>query len=176
MRYRAIRYLRLFDDNGIVLSVMTFGHGSTCATQSRRFFAEANGWDRLVEDVKRVHDVAEEKFGKVPYIVFGHSMGSFVARTYASRCGDANAFVFSGTAGRNPALPIAKILVKSQIRKHGLYAKGDFLNGMAFGSYCKRIKDSKSPYAWLSRDKEAAKNRNDPLCCLYSKRGIPRSF
>lgn len=154
-------------DNGYcVIGHDHLGHGSTMRDAKHEgFFAEANGWDRLVEDVKRVHDAAEEKFGKLPYIIFGHSMGSFVARTYASRCGDANAFVFSGTAGRNPALAIAKILVKSQIRKHGLYAKGDFLNGMAFGSYCKRIKDSKSPYAWLSRDREAVeKYENDPLC------------
>jgi len=54
-------------------------------------------------DLKKMNDILRERYPLLPIILYGHSMGSFFARWYASRYPDTiDGLITSGTAG--PAL------------------------------------------------------------------------
>jgi len=155
-------------ENGILVFGMDLpGHGkSVGADQPLGYFGDHNGWDHLIEDNKTLHDLVMKDHPSLACILFGHSMGSFLARTYAGRFGvDFDAFVFSGTAGANPALPIAKMIARSAIKKGRGNLPNEQLNTLSFGAYNKKFKNPRTEYDWLSRD-DASVDRYvaDPLC------------
>ena len=58
------------------------GHGKTVEDGSYGFFAPKGGWDLVVRDVRRLRELEGEKYPSLPYFLLGHSMGSFLTRTY----------------------------------------------------------------------------------------------
>ena len=143
------------------------GHGKSVDENGLEgYFGEASGWDKLIEDMHAVYELGRREFPNALYVLMGHSMGSFLARSYAARRGeDMDAFIFSGTAGKNPALPVAKLIVKSEIKKHGLKGSGEKLDKLAFGSYARAIPGARTAFDWLSRDKTVVDTYiRDPRC------------
>ena len=62
------------------------GHGKSVAEGAPRiFFGESDGWRHVVDDIARLRALGKEKFPNVPYFIMGHSMGSFIVRTYLIR-------------------------------------------------------------------------------------------
>lgn len=128
------------------------GHGKSTPDAPRGYFGPENGWDALVQDMRTLLDTVRGDYPAIPFILFGHSMGSFLARTYAGRDGaDFDAYIFSGTAGSNPALGIAKLIAKREIKKRGADRPSELLNKLSFGSYNKSIGEHRTDFDWLSR-------------------------
>ncbi|ATZ17573.1 lysophospholipase [Williamsoniiplasma luminosum] len=61
------------------------GHGKTAQLHGKKmgFFSNHNGWEKIVNDEKLVNDYIRKKHQGLPIFMLGHSMGSFMARTYA---------------------------------------------------------------------------------------------
>ncbi len=117
------------------------------------YFGEKNGWDAIVQDMRTMRDLVRADYPGIPFVLFGHSMGSFLARTYAGRDGtDFDAFIFSGTAGSNPAIGIAKWIAKREIKKTGGREPSAALFNLSFGSYNKAFRPNRTEDDWLSRD------------------------
>lgn len=122
----------------------------------------------LIKDVMELHRLALVRFGKVPHYLYGHSMGSAVVRTIFSRpeysC-EFSKFIFSSTMGPNHAIGIARFLTGCGCFFGGARKGNALIDKLAFGSYCKRIKDPKTPKDWLSTDPEEIRKYNeDPMC------------
>lgn len=144
------------------------GHGKTAQRSGTvGFFAEANGFDRVVQDAKEVIDHAQGEFGELPLIIFGHSMGSFVARRFIQLYSDSiSNVVLSGTGG-NPGLSgkVGLAIASAAAKAQGATAISAALGKMTFGNFNKPFKTEESAFAWLSRDKsEVAKYEADPMC------------
>ncbi len=107
----------------------------------------------FVEDAHKLTKIAGAEFKK-PVILFGHSMGSFVARHYITKySSDILGAIICGTSGPNPAAG-AGILVANIVEKlKGARYKSELINGMAFGTYNKRC-EKRTPFDWLSVNKE----------------------
>lgn len=61
------------------------------------------GWLSAVEDEKRLHDEISAQYPDLPYYILGHSMGSFLLRTYLYTYPDAvDKAVISGTGWEDP--------------------------------------------------------------------------
>ena len=66
-----------------VITYDHIGHGDSVNVEDDRgFFANENGYECLVNDVKYI--IKEAKKFNLPIILFGHSMGSLIARQYVS--------------------------------------------------------------------------------------------
>ena len=123
----------------------------------------------LIKDEMELHRLARVRFGEnIPYVIYGHSMGSAVVRTIFSTLeysSDFSKYVFSSTMGPNPAIGLAKFLAGTACLFGGGAKEGKLLDKLAFGSYCKRIKDAKTPMDWLSTEPEEVRIYNeDPMC------------
>lgn len=144
------------------------GHGQTGEKSGRfGFFADSDGFERVVEDLKEVHDEMRRQYPNVPIFIMGHSMGSFLVRRFIQRYQtDISGVILSGT-GRNPSflLKIAKRLAKLQMRKRGNQSESPFLNQLTTGSYNKKYENPTTDFEWLSRDsQEVKKYVDDPYC------------
>ena len=51
------------------------------------YFCEQDPATVVVRDVHRLKKITEESYPEVPYVILGHSMGSFIARNYLCRYG-----------------------------------------------------------------------------------------
>ncbi|PPE04086.1 alpha/beta fold hydrolase [Williamsoniiplasma lucivorax] len=76
------------------------GHGKTAQLHHLPFgfFANHHGWDKIVNDEKLVNDYIQKKYQNLPIFMLGHSMGSFMARTYAIKYSETiNGLIVMGT-------------------------------------------------------------------------------
>ena len=142
------------------------GHGRTAAPSERGFFAERDGDFLLVEDLHRMTKLAKERFPDAPYFLFGHSMGSFIARRYLVRYGEElDGAVICGTAGSNPAAKAGSRAAAFIAACRGSHYRSGLLEKMAFGAYNRRFPAEEGPHAWLSRDRNIVRRYDaDPLC------------
>ena len=174
-------FARFFADNGyIVVLHDQLGHGKSIADPADTgFFAEKNGWDTAVQDIRILHNKTAEKFPGKPFFLFGHSMGSFLARTYLIyfRTGLDGA-VISGTGQQSAALiKGGKLMSSLEVRRHGGRYKSDMLNKMAFGSYNDKLENVRTGYDWLSRNEAVVDAYNaDPLCGFVPSAGLLRDM
>lgn len=161
-------FAKFLAENGVLVYGMDLvGHGKSINNNAPQgYFAEKDGWDVLIRDMRLLHDLVRTDYPALPFILMGHSMGSFLARTYASRDGqDFDAYIFSGTAGKNPALGIGKFLAKREIKKTGGKIPSELLFKLSFGAYNNAFKPNRTENDWLSRDEaEVDQYCADALC------------
>ena len=150
-------FARFLASNGIlVVGSDNASHGKSISEGgSKGYLGPENGWNALIEDLRQVHESIKQAYCKIPCILMGHSMGSFLARSYASRYGkDMNGFIFCGTAGKNPALPLAKVIARREIKSKGLTTPSKLLDSLSFGSYNKAFRPNRTEFDWLSANEE----------------------
>ncbi|PGT76565.1 alpha/beta hydrolase [Bacillus sp. AFS040349] len=144
------------------------GHGRTGEKSGNSgYFAELNGFEKVVEDLKEVNNDIQEQYPLVPKFLMGHSMGSFLVRRFIQRFqSDIRGVILSGTGGNSSiSLTIAKIIAKSQIKKFGSQAESKLLNQLTTGSYNKKFVNAATEFEWLSRDQQRIKNYIEDTYC-----------
>lgn len=141
------------------------GHGKSVASDDELGYFGENGVEALVDDMKKLTDIAKKEYPNVPYILFGHSMGSFLARKYTEVYGsELDAAIYCGTSGTNPAAGMGIMMAKHFEKTKGDHERSEFLNSIAFGPYNKKT-DKRTAFDWLSRDeKEVDKYIEDKYC------------
>jgi len=58
------------------------GHGKTVDDGKYGYFGKKDGWTLVTADIRQLRVIMGEKYPGIPYFLLGHSMGSFLARTY----------------------------------------------------------------------------------------------
>jgi len=144
------------------------GHGYTVLDEkSWGVLSDSDGFAKMVEDEKEVTAIIRVAFPKVPIILFGHSMGSFICRYYAAICGSQiQGLLLSGTGSPGyPELILGLLISNVRSRIFGRDTPDFFLDKQIFGRYNHFFSPCKTPFDWLSRDeKEVEKYLNDPMC------------
>lgn len=142
------------------------GHGKSVRTEDDLgYFAKENGNEKIVDDVKSVIELIGKEFPGRSVLLWGHSMGSFVARRFIAKYPDAvSGAVICGTAGANPAAGAGILIAKAIEKLLGGHHRSDFLDKMAFGTYNKKF-EKKTGFEWLSvNEKNVDIYVKDPLC------------
>lgn len=138
------------------------GHGKTGGQQGQLgYFSDRNGFTNVMEDIHEITKIIKSEYPKTPLILFGHSMGSFLARHYIQfYSNDIDGLILSGT-GFFPT--ITNISGKALASILPAKKKSSLMNTLAFGTYNKKIVNKKTNFDWLTRDEEAVtKYIDDP--------------
>lgn len=178
-RYRP--FMEFLADNGFVAAGNDhLGHGKSIRVpEEQGFFAEKDGWWRVVDDMDKLHDIMSKEYPELPYVLFGHSMGSFLTRTYLIKHPDKyDGVILSGTGHQSPALVLGGNAAASVMAKlNGAMGDGAKLDSLAFGTYLNKIENPRTKFDWLSRDTEQVdKYIADPLCGFVGKIGLYRDM
>lgn len=144
------------------------GHGKSVGKAGLHgYFCEQDPATVLVRDVHRLKKSTQALYPNVPYVIMGHSMGSFIVRNYMFRYGTGiTAAIIMGTGMQPPAvLAASKIAAGIQKVFCGPEHVSRLIDKLAFGNYNKEIPNPRTPFDWLSRDGERVdKYIADPLC------------
>lgn len=144
------------------------GHGKSVGEAGRTgYFCEQDPATVLVRDVHRLKKLTEVLYPDLPYVILGHSMGSFIARNYLCRYGTGiSGAVIMGTGMQPMALlRMAKAAVGMQRLFFGSRHVSRLLDRLAFGGYGRRVDSPRTPWDWLSRDGERVDRYiADPMC------------
>ncbi|MGI9237396.1 MAG: lysophospholipase [Woeseiaceae bacterium] len=131
------------------------------------YFAKKNGWDLLVTDSHEVTRFLRQRFAEQPIVLLGHSMGSYIAQSYAMRyANELAALILSGsTWPSRPLLIVGRALARLISWFRGKRGQSPLLDKMGFGAFNKPFEPARTELDWLSRDPaEVDKYVNDPLC------------
>lgn len=155
------------------------GHGQSINGEGIQGYFHG-GWFNAVADTYRLLQDTRKEYPDLPYILFGHSMGSFMARTILCKYPDSgiSAAVICGT-GWQPtfALPVLLKVVNGICKKTGETIPSEKLQGMVFGSYNSRVEHPRTPFDWLSRDKDIVDAYiAHPLCGFTASCGLLRDM
>lgn len=168
MRYEP--FARYLNGKGFVVCGHDhLGHGKSVADASQLgHLPVSNGHKILVADVGRMRDVMHDRLdSELPYFLFGHSMGSFVVRSYISSCGEGLAgCIVCGTGHIPPATSKAgNALAHAIARVRGEDYVSKLLGNLSVGAYAKALDDPQTPLDWLSYNRDNVSTyMADDLC------------
>ena len=141
------------------------GHGEW--PRRRGWFAAEQGWNKVVDDVDTVRRHAAAQHAGLPLFLFGHSMGSFVARAYLLRHGRGLAgLALSATGYRQAWLArLMRRVAGLAGRRGGMTTPSRGMSRLVFGSFNLSFLPARTTVDWLSRDPaEVDRYLADPLC------------
>lgn len=144
------------------------GHGSSIAPGGKpMYFGPKGSWNWVVQDMEQRRALAREKFPALPYFLLGHSMGSFLTRTYLIRHpGKVDGAVVMGTGQMiAPLVAGGKLVAAAESLRVGEENASPIVQMLAFGSYNKIFAPNRTGFDWLSVNPENVDRYiADPLC------------
>ncbi len=163
----------------LVVAEDHMGHGQSVGENGIQGYFHG-GWFTAVEDTMTLLRETQAAYPDIPYVLFGHSMGSFMARTILCKYPDSGitAAVICGT-GWQPAalLPPVTRFIEAVCRKDGEDKPSAFLENLVFGSYNKRVEHPRTAYDWLSRDAKIVDAYiAHPMCGFTPTAGLLREM
>lgn len=156
------------------------GHGKTAAEDgSFGRFPKYDGWTLVTADVRALRERMGADYPDLPYVLLGHSMGSFLVRTYLCRYpGTVSGAVLSGT-GQESALLVnaGKLLCDLTCALRGHTHFSPLVYSLSLGAYNKAFQPSRTANDWLSRDEAVVDDYlADPHCAGKASVGLMREM
>lgn len=178
-RYDAFaRYL-----NGLGIAVVGhdhLGHGLSLPEGGTPvYFGESNTWNTVVDDIYVLHQRIRLWYPDVSLCIMGHSMGSFLTRTYLIRYpGTVKAAVIMGTGWQPKAVIAGGMAVAKAVGAVvGENGTSDLVTNLAFGAYNKLFAPNRTSCDWLSADEgNVDAYMADPLCGADATVGLFRQM
>ncbi|MEU8953130.1 alpha/beta hydrolase [Streptomyces sp. NPDC048518] len=136
------------------------GHGATAqatggfgVTSEVAGGEDADSWRAIVDDLKAIGDQVRTLHPGLPFFLFGHSLGSLLARDYAQEYADGLAgVILSGTFRSLPGADIEGSIARleREIAEQGRSAPSSYI-GDLFASFNEPF-PHRTGFEWLSRD------------------------
>ncbi len=168
---RYIPFAQYLTERGFLVTGMDLlGHGASIQSENEwGYFAEKDPSGTVCQDIHHLRGLTQKENPGKPYFMLGHSMGSYLLRTYLARHGDSLAgAVIMGTGYNPPAVTgLALCITKIMAAFRGSHYRSHFVEGLTrdksyqkFDVTGKRLSDS-----WLTKDTEIVKAYyTDPRC------------
>ncbi|MCL2883113.1 MAG: lysophospholipase [Coriobacteriia bacterium] len=167
-RYQAL--IKFFVEKGYVVCAQDhIGHGQSAASPDELGQMPLKGGaEALIADVQHLRELVCGRYpASVPYVLLGHSMGSFIVRCYLASYGQGvAAAICSGTA-QTPAITsfFGHLMARLIAAIKGDGYRSGFLHNLGLGAYSKKIKDRRTEFDWLCSDPAVVDAyMADPLC------------
>ncbi len=155
------------------------GHGKTVDDGKYGYFGKKDGWTLVTADVRQLRTLMGERFPGLPYFLLGHSMGSFLARTYlCAYPGTVDGCILSGTGQEKPALVAAGRAVASAVcALRGPEAVSALVDKLSLGAYNKQFAPNRTTADWICRDEAVVDAYlKDPFCTFKPTAGMFRDM
>ncbi len=141
-------------------------HGKTAEKELRGSYSGSNLWEDAISDIMCFNQLLKQQYSGLPIILYGHSMGSLMARSLVAQFPKAyDGLVLSGTARYLKTLGTIGLILTSILKLFkGRKAKINFLKTIFFGEFNKPFKPLRTPYDWISSSAtEVDRYATDPI-------------
>ena len=164
---------------GPVRAVVQFVHGLS------EYVSRYDGFARFLNEhglvmVYTLYERTRKEFPGVPYFLMGHSMGSFLVRSFLIRYPNSSlkgAVVMATGWVPDPVLRTGSVMVSTLIRTQGEKAVSSRIQDLVFGTLAKPFCPPEGPMAWVCSNEETLEDfLNDPLCGLPPTNGLMRDM
>lgn len=139
----------------------------------------SGGWMAAVRDERSLFEEMKKRFPAVPYVMLGHSMGSFLLRTYLyTYPGELTGAIISGT-GWQPELALSAGLALCRLEqlRIGETGRSKLLKELMFGAYNKKFSPNRTPNDWICSDEAVVDAyTEDALCGFDATVGLTRDM
>ena len=144
------------------------GHGKSVKDETEYgYFPKKNGNRCVIGDIHQLRMITSKKYPGVPYLMLGHSMGSFLLRQYLTEHGDGlSGAVIMGT-GYQPlaVLEAGQVVCRVTALFKGWKYRSKFVDNLSFGSFNNRFEPGETGREWVTSDSELCRRYvEDPLC------------
>lgn len=173
-------FARFLNGQGIaVVGEDHMGHGKSIGDNGIRGYFHG-GWQTAVGDTYQLLLDTQARFPGVPFILLGHSMGSFMARTILAEYPESgiDGCILSGTAWQpDGMLKIGPFAANLMCRCIGEKKCSQKIYNMIFGGFNSKVEYARTGSDWLSRDPQVADAYEaDPLCGFIPTAGLFRDM
>lgn len=143
------------------------------------YFGEGNTWHTVVDDIYVLHQRIRLWYPDVPLCIMGHSMGSFLTRTYLIRYpGTVKAAIIMGTGWQPKAVIAGGLAVAKAVGAVvGESGTSELVTKLAFGAYNRLFAPNRTSCDWLSADTDNVdRYMADPMCGAEATVGLFRQM
>lgn len=163
---RYARFAAAANERGfIVIGHNHRGHGPDC--DDRGYFSGRNGWGKVVGDVLSVNEWCRDRYPDLPLVLLGHSMGSFIAQSFAMHHGAylQGMLLSASTRPSRIRLLPGRVIARIETWRLGMQAESALLLRLGFGAFNRPFRPVRTHFDWLSRDEdEVDRYVADPAC------------
>lgn len=141
------------------------GHGKTATVNGLGYFADADGWNLAVDDLRILNDIIHHQLPGKPVALLGHSMGSLMAQQYIIEHGSSvDAAILSGSTVADAFTEVIAVL-EEECKQYGRQAPSVIMAQLMTDQFNTEFPDATTEYDWLSTDaNEVQIYIDDPLC------------
>lgn len=144
------------------------GHGHSARSLSELgHMADRDGWNRAVADLAAACALAQQRHPGRPLLLFGHSMGSFMAQQMLYEHGGMlTGCVLCASNGKPPPIAaLGRLVARIERLRRGRRGISPLIQSLSFDAFNKRFQPARTDFDWLSRDvAEVDKYVSDPFC------------
>lgn len=162
---RYVPFAEFLQKNGYaVVTADMRGHGKSAPKLSH--IADRGGHKLLIEDEQVLIEYIKERYKDVPLMLFGHSMGTIIARKLLqTNSQDFVKVALSGYPNPQGVASVGCFLTAFIALFKGRKGYSKLVNDMVLGGFSKAVPNATSSLDWLSYNKENVdKYAKDPLC------------
>lgn len=131
----------------IVVGLDLLGHGKTAVSEDDKgYFADHGSWKILCADIHKQYEIESVSVPNLPYFLLGHSLGSFIGRSYITIYDTPfTGCIFTGSTHK-PSIffdfgaAIARLAAIFLGARH----RSDFINRITYGKYSPHFGDDLS--------------------------------
>jgi alpha-beta hydrolase superfamily lysophospholipase len=157
--------LKLNEAGFVVAADDHVGHGKTAFDSGNWGDWGNKGYMTMAEDEHTLRQIVQEKYPDLPYFMYGHSMGSMIARGYAAKYGEGmDGLILCGTSGKWPdgdrmAAALKKLIDEGKGEESNPAYLGELLGWMTA-----RIENPATANDWICGDPDVvADHASDPF-------------
>ncbi len=167
MQSHSDRYLwllrRLAEEGYVACCEDLQGHGRSDNIPGS--FGPERGWEMMQQDIHKLICRAKQWFPGLPVILFGHSMGSFLARDYVvSFPEDVDAMILSATGGYSALYRPLKAMLDLRVRLKGATAEAQRESKWMSRYMNRHVPHPENDNAWMCSEFSVTNKRpEDPL-------------
>ncbi len=126
------------------------GHLGAVKNEADFGYMGRDGLNKARDDGYTLTKLMKERYHPTKYVLFGHSMGSIIARLYFQRYADElDAMIVCGCVANNKAAKAGRMFAGLVALLRGGRYKSKMLDNASFGAYNERT-DKRTNFDWLS--------------------------
>ncbi len=163
-------HIEFFTSQGILVCGNDhLGHkGSVKSDDDLGYMGSKDGWKMMYQDVHQLTLIMKQEYPEVPYVLFGHSMGSFIARAVIGNYGkEYDGAIICGTGGTNKMIGMGLKMIHFIRKIKGERTRSNLLKKLSFGNYNSKYNKARTEYDWLTNNEAVVDTYMKDKYCMF---------